>query len=71
MTIREIEESAKEMLSPNDIADIFGSDPATIRESVKQGLPGFEALQPVVVGNRVKFPKARFLKWVKGEEVTS
>ena len=66
MTIEEIRMSAEPMLSPEDIADILGSNPATIRETVKQDPAALQPLQPIRTGNRVKFPRERFLWWYYG-----
>ncbi len=67
MTIREIEDSTADMLTPYDIADIIGSNPATIREMVKQDAQALAPLQPIRTGSRVKFPRMRFLNWYYGE----
>ena len=61
MSIDEIRASDKAMLTPDDIADVLGSDPATNPEALSW-------LQPVRLGSRVKFPKVRFLKWYFGGE---
>lgn len=68
MSIDEIVASDKAMLTPDDIADVLGSDPATVRETVRQDPEALSWLQPVRLGNRVKFPKERFLKWYFGGE---
>lgn len=67
MTISEIAASQKAMLSPDDISDILGSDPATIREMVKQEPAALAPLGPVRLGSRVKFPRERFLSWYYGD----
>ena len=69
MSIQEIMDSAKDMLTPDDIADILGSDPATIREMAKQEPEALRPLQPVRLGSRVKFPRMRFIAWYYGETI--
>lgn len=66
MTIAEIERSTADMLTAGDIADILGSDPATIRLMVKEDPEALGPLQPIRCGNRVKFPRARFIRWYYG-----
>ena len=67
MTISEIVLSTKDMLTPDDISDILGSDPATIREMAKQDREALAPLGPVRLGSRVKFPRMRFIHWYYGE----
>lgn len=66
MTIDEIVATDKDMLTANDVADILGSDPATIRLMVQQDYDGLAPLQPIRTGNRVKFPRQRFIRWYYG-----
>ena len=66
MSIDEIRASTKDMLTPDDIADVLGSDPATIRETVRQDPEALSWLQPVRLGSRVKFPRLRFIGWYFG-----
>ena len=70
MTIQEIMNSTADVLTAYDIADILGSNPATIREMVRQDPDAFGPLQPIRTGNRVKFPRERFLWWYFGREQT-
>lgn len=67
MTIREIMESTADMLTPADISEILGSSPGTLVETVKQDPDALKYLQPIRTGNRVKFPRARFLGWYFGD----
>lgn len=71
MTIQEIIASNADMLTPDDIAGILGSDPATIRLTAKTDPDALEPLGPVRLGNRVKFPRARFICWYYGRKVES
>ena len=66
MTITEILSSTKDMLSPDDISDILGSDPATIRIMAAQEPTALAPLGPVRLGNRIKFPRMRFINWYYG-----
>ena len=69
MTIREIEESTEPMLTAADIADILGSNPQTIRLMVLNDPDALAWLQPIRIGNRVKFPRERFLWWYYGRDI--
>lgn len=67
MTIEEIVSSTAPMLSVYDVADIIGSDPATIRLTVQQDPDALKPLGPIRTGNRVKFPRMRFIGWYYGD----
>ena len=67
MTIEEIMASTEPMLSAYDVAEILGSNPETIRETVRSDPEALAPLGPVRTGNRVKFPRARFIRWYFGE----
>jgi len=67
LTIEEIIESTEYMLTPEDISDILGSNPATIRETARQNPIAYRQLGPVWTGNRLKFPRLRFIGWFFGE----
>lgn len=69
MTIDEIRASSADMLTAADIADILGSDPATIRLTVQQDPEALRPLGPIRTGNRVKFPRMRFVAWYYGEAI--
>lgn len=66
MTINEILTSDKPMLTAYDIADILGSDAATIRVTAQTDPEALGPLQPIRIGNRVKFPRPRFVAWYTG-----
>ena len=66
MTINDILSSTADTLSPDDIADILGSDPATLRLMVRNDPEALAPLQPIRTGNRVKFPRLRFIGWYFG-----
>lgn len=66
MTMAEIRASDKEMLTPYDVSDVLGSDPATIRETAKQH-PERIGFRWCFIGTRMKIPRVAFLKWYDGE----
>lgn len=67
MTIEEIKASNAHCLTAGDIADILGSDPATLRVTVQNDPEALKPLAPIRTGNRVKFPRLRFIAWYYGE----
>lgn len=67
MTITEILNSTADMLTPSDISDILGCDPDTLRVIAKQDPSALAPLAPIRTGNRVKFPRLRFIGWYFGE----
>lgn len=67
MTVQEIIGSDKVMLVPDDIAEILGSNPATIRETARQNPAAYAPLGAVWVGNRLKFPRLRVIGWLFGD----
>lgn len=67
VTIDEIVNSKEAMLTAYDVAEILGSDPATIRLMVQQDPDALKPLGPIRTGNRVKFPRMRFIGWYYGE----
>lgn len=69
MTLQEILESDKLMLTASDISEILGSDPDTIRVMVRQDAEALAPLQPIRIGNRAKFPRMRFINWITGGNV--
>ena len=70
MTIEEIKASKAHVLTPGDIADILGSNPATLRLMAVQSPDLLGPLAPIRTGNRVKFPRIRFLRWYYGSDYT-
>ena len=70
MTIEEIRNSDATMLTAYDIAEILGSDPQTIRLTAVQEPEALGPLGPIRIGNRVKFPRMRFLGWYYGDMAT-
>lgn len=70
MTIEEIKASRAHVLTPSDIAEIIGSNPATLRLMAIQTPEHLNPLAPIRTGNRVKFPRIRFLRWYYGPDYT-
>lgn len=65
MTIDNIKNMSKEVLTPNDVAPVLGCDPNMIRHQAKQDIKalGFPASK---IGSRIKIPKDAFIKWFEG-----
>lgn len=67
MTLQEIIECKKDMLTPRDIAPVLGCNPYAINIMSKQNPEGLGF--PVCrVGNRVKIPRLAFIKFMTGME---
>ena len=66
MTLEEIRNSTKEMLTPADIAPVLGCDPQDIRTTAKVA-PHMLGFPVCVIGSRTKVPKAGFLNWLEGK----
>ena len=65
MTIDQIRESDKTMLTPADVADVLKCDPQSIRIAAKQR-PGLLGFNVAVIGSRTLIPRVAFLKWMDG-----
>lgn len=66
--LKELLNIDRDWLTPEDISDIMGSNPATIRLTVKEHPEWFSQYCPFWTGNRLKFPKARFIWCMTGGE---
>lgn len=66
MTLKEIRKSDKEMLTPYEVGEVLGSDPATIRETAKQH-PERIGFNYCFIGTRMKIPREAFIKWMDGD----
>lgn len=66
MTIDNIKNMSKEVLTPNDVAPVLGCDPNMIRYQAKQDIKalGFPASK---IGSRVKIPRDAFIRWFEGD----
>ena len=62
MTIQEIRESGKQYLTPSDVAPVLHCKPYTLNVTVKCG--GTLPFPYLMLGTRLKFPRAAFLAYV-------
>ena len=64
MTLDEIRNSTKEVLTPADIADVLNADPQDIRVQARTAPEklGF----PVIIKSRTKIPRLPFLRYMSG-----
>ena len=65
MTLDEIRNSTKEVLTPADIAPVLGADPQDIRLAAKQR-PNLLGFNVCIMGSRIKIPRRAFLNWLEG-----
>lgn len=63
MCLEDIKKSQKLFLIPEDIADVMGSDPQTIRETARQK-PELIGYRFTFSGSRMKIPRKPFLEWL-------
>ena len=65
MTIEDIKNMDKDILTPGDIAPLLECDPNVIRYQAAQDVRqlGFPAAK---IGTRVKIPRLAFIKWFEG-----
>lgn len=66
MTLNEMKESTKTMLSPTDVAEVLGCAPYSINVQVKQD-PTRLGFPVALIGTRVKIPREAFIRWMEGE----
>ena len=66
MTVEQIEQSPKEMLTCSDVAEILCAQPYTIHLTAEQR-PELLGFPVIIMGRRVKIPRRPFLKFIKGE----
>ncbi len=64
-TLKEIEALPKDMLTPTDISGYLQCDPYSINVRVKKHPQPFP-FPVIVIGNRVKIPKAPFIQTMRG-----
>lgn len=67
MTLDEIRNSTKEVLTPADVAPVLGCDPQDIRVAAKQH-PERLGFNVAVIGTRVKVPRLAFIRWMEGQQ---
>lgn len=63
MTLTEIRNTTKEMLTPADVAPVLGCDPQNIRLQAR-GCPERLGFPVVRVGSRTKIPRQQFLRFM-------
>lgn len=69
MTIAEIRKSAKDFLTPAEVAPALGCDPQTLRVWARKK-PEWLGFPVSVIGSRVKIPREGFLRWYDGDTAT-
>jgi hypothetical protein len=67
MTLDEIRNSTKEVLTPAEVAPILGCDPQDIRVQARLA-PERLGFNVAVVGTRVRVPRLAFIRWVEGQK---
>lgn len=65
MTLDEIRNSTKEVLTPAEVAEVLGCDPQYVRVAARQQ-PDLLGFNVAVIGSRVKIPRRAFLNWLEG-----
>jgi len=66
MTLDEIRNSIKEVLTPAEVAEVLGCDPQDVRVAAKVH-PERLGFNVAVIGTRVKVPRRAFIRWMEGE----
>lgn len=66
--LNELMKIDRDYLTPEDISVIWNSNPATIRLTVQEYPERFTQYCPFWTGNRLKFPKMRFIWCMTGGE---
>ena len=67
MTLDEIRNSTKEVLTSAEVAPVLGCDPQDIRVAAKQH-PERLGFNVAVIGTRVKVPRLAFIRWMEGQQ---
>jgi hypothetical protein len=65
MTLDEIRNSTKEVLTPAEVSEVLGCDPQDVRVAARQR-PDLLGFHVCVLGSRVKIPRRAFLNWLEG-----
>ena len=67
MTIQDIKNMNKEILTPADIAPVLHCDPNVIRFQANKDIKqlGFPCSK---IGSRIKIPRKAFIAWFEGEK---
>ena len=67
MTIEEIKSSSAAILNPDDIAEVLGVNPQSIRDQA-QAWPGSLGFPVSVIGRRTLIPRKPFLNFIGEKE---
>jgi len=67
MTLDEIRNSTKEVLTPAEVAEVLGCDPQDIRVQARMA-PERLGFNVAVIGTRVKVPRLAFIRWMEGQQ---
>lgn len=70
MTLAQIRESEKDMLTPADVAPVLGVNPYSINIQARDD-PSRLGFPVARIGCRVKIPREGFLAWMEGRLVAS
>ena len=62
-TLQDLIESPKDFFTPGEVGDVLGCDPHTLRLTARQR-PELMQFPFTIQGNRVKFPKLPFLRFM-------
>jgi hypothetical protein len=65
MTLDEIRNSTKEVLTPAEVSEVLGCDPQDVRVAARRR-PDLLGFHVCVLGSRVKIPRRAFLNWLEG-----
>ena len=68
MTLDEIRNSTKEVLTPAEVAEVLRCDPPQDVRVAAKGKPGLLGFNVTVVGTRVKIPRLAFIAHMTGEK---
>lgn len=66
MTLKEIEESSKDVLTCQDVAGVLKCSPATLHMQAFEQ-PERLGFPVIIMGRRVKIPRRPFINYMKGE----
>ena len=64
MTLEELEQLPREMLTPAQIAPVYGADPQLIRIQARER-PELLGFPVSILGSRVKIPKRPFIRFMR------
>lgn len=66
MTLDEIRNSTKDVLTPADIAEVLGCDAQDIRVAARTA-PEKLGFNVTIIGSRIKIPRLAFLRYMGGQ----